>query len=114
MMNIRRFYPMGLALAAHTGHCSLEQKTSTDVFKSSLPFLADITEIGDKINKLFATKKDLYATALHIKHMIEQVSHLSAENQHDLLSMAFIELKQQFPDQEEELEVVKHNIFKLR
>lgn len=112
-MNIRKFYPMGLALAAHTAHCSIEQQSSIAT-PHVIPFLADITEIGNKINKLFATKKDIYETAMHIKHLIEQAPNMPQENREELLSMAYHELKQQFCNQDEELEVVKHNIFKLK
>lgn len=103
---------MGLALAAHTGHCIVEQKAVV-AHTNVIPFLADITEIGNKIQKLFSMKKDLYETALHIKNLIEQAPQVPVKNRQELLHMAYIELKQQFPEQEEELEVVKHTIFKL-
>lgn len=110
-MNIRKFYPMGLALAAHSGHCSIEQPSGA--IPNVIPFLADITDIGNKINKLFTIKKDLYETALHIKHLIEQAPNMPQENRQELFAMAYAELQQQFPDQPEELAVIKHSIFKL-
>lgn len=112
MNNIRKFYPMGLSLAAHSGNCSIEH-TTDPVTPNLIPFLADMTEIGNKIQKLFAIKKDLYETALHIKHLIEQAPNMPVENRQELFAMAFVELEQQFPDQQEELAVVKHTIFKL-
>ncbi len=113
-MNIRKFYPMGLALASHSGHCSIEQQPSIANTENFIPFLANLTEIGQKISALFATKKDIYETAMHIKNLIEQAPDMTQENHDELLSMAYIELKNQFPGHEEELKVVKYNIFKLK
>ena len=114
IMNIRKFYPMGLALASHNGHCSIEQYPQPVTHESFIPFLANLSEINEKISTLFATKKDIYETAMHIKNLIECAPDMSSENHDELLSMAYIELENQFPGQEEELKVVKYNIFKLK
>lgn len=113
-MNIRKFYPMGLALASHSGNCSIEHQTQLVNPENFIPFLANLSEISQKISKLFATKKDIYETAMHIKNLIESAPDIPQENHDELLSMAYVELENQFPEQLEELKVVKYNIFKLK
>lgn len=114
-MNNTKFYPMAYALAAHGTQCTGPSSTSDDVKSIQMvPFLADITAIGTKIQALFSTKKDIYETALHIKQLIEKAKEIPPTHHKELLHMAFIELEQQFNDHPEELEVIKHTIFKLK